>query len=58
MKRKTFTKVMAIVLAILLLGSLLFSVLGYLMTGASASSELDELAQEQEQLQQRRATGL
>ena len=54
MKRKTFAKVMAIILAILLLGSLLFSVLGYLMTGASASSELDELAQEQEQLQQRR----
>lgn len=54
MKRKTFTKVMAIVLAILLLGSLVLSVLGYLMTGASASSELDELTQEQEQVQQRR----
>ncbi len=53
MKRKTFTKVMAIILAILLLGSLVFSVLSYLVAGVGAS-ELDELNEEQEQVQQRR----
>ena len=50
MKSKTFVRVVAIVLAIILAGSVLFSAIGYLTADAVSQAEIDELKQQQSEL--------
>jgi murein DD-endopeptidase MepM/ murein hydrolase activator NlpD len=50
MKSKTFVRIVAIILAIILAGSVLFSAIGYLTADAVTQSDIDELKQQQSEL--------